>query len=41
MQEADLTGGSIRVVTDYEYVGNPAWRHVDDDGLTKSEYMTW
>ncbi|MDX8149509.1 polymorphic toxin-type HINT domain-containing protein [Lentzea sp. BCCO 10_0061] len=41
VQEADLTGGSIRVVTDYEYIGNPAWRHVDDDGLTKAEYMTW
>ncbi|RDI23081.1 DUF6973 domain-containing protein [Lentzea flaviverrucosa] len=41
VQESDLTGGSVRVVTDYEYVGAPAWRHVDDDGLTKAENMTW
>ncbi|GHJ48892.1 hypothetical protein Cs7R123_62340 [Catellatospora sp. TT07R-123] len=39
--EADLTGGSPDVVTSYEYVGNPAWRHTDDDGLTKDKLRTW
>jgi len=39
--EADRTGGSPDVVTSYEYVGTPAWRHTDDDGLTKDKLRTW
>ncbi|MGW4214797.1 RHS repeat-associated core domain-containing protein [Lentzea sp. NPDC004789] len=41
VQEADLTGGSVRVVTAYEYVGNPAWHYADDDGMIKAEDKTW
>jgi RHS repeat-associated protein len=29
------------VVTSYEYVGAPAWRHADDDGMTKDNLRTW
>ncbi|MDX8031676.1 polymorphic toxin-type HINT domain-containing protein [Lentzea sp. BCCO 10_0856] len=39
--ESDLTGGSTRVVTSYEYVGNAAWHYTDDDGLIKAEDKTW
>ncbi|MEV0133324.1 RHS repeat-associated core domain-containing protein [Dactylosporangium sp. NPDC050688] len=38
---ADWTGGGPDVVTSYEYVGDPAWRHTDDDGLTKDNLRTW
>ncbi|GAB3853502.1 RHS repeat domain-containing protein [Dactylosporangium cerinum] len=38
---ADRTGNSPDVVTSYEYVGDPAWRHTDDDGLTKDNLRTW
>ncbi|GHJ48549.1 type IV secretion protein Rhs [Catellatospora sp. TT07R-123] len=39
--QADLVGGSPDVVTSYEYVGGAAWRHTDDDGLTKDNLRTW
>jgi RHS repeat-associated protein len=39
--EADLSGSSSRVLTHYEYVGDPAWHYTDDDGLIKKEYKTW
>ncbi|MFS8097279.1 type IV secretion protein Rhs [Lentzea alba] len=39
--ETDTTGGSVRVVTAYEYVGAPAWHYSDDDGLIKAENKTW
>jgi hypothetical protein len=39
--EADLTGGGPNVVTNYEYVGGVAWRHTDDNGLTKDNLRTW
>ncbi|WP_432990488.1 RHS repeat-associated core domain-containing protein [Dactylosporangium sp. CA-233914] len=38
---ADRTGNSPDVVTSYEYVGSPAWRHTDDDGITKANLRTW
>ncbi|HEX8864479.1 MAG TPA: hypothetical protein VF821_02375, partial [Lentzea sp.] len=41
VMEADLTGGSTRVLTQYEYVGSPAWHYTDDDGLIKAEDKTW
>ena len=39
--ETDLTGGSVRVLTQYEYVGDPAWHYSDDDGLIRAEDKTW
>ena len=39
--EADLTGSSTRVVTHYDYLGDPAWHYTDDDGLVKADYKTW
>ncbi|MQM25018.1 RHS repeat-associated core domain-containing protein [Glycomyces albidus] len=39
--DIDTTGGSPPVTTAYEYVGKPAWRYTDDDGLTDPEYKTW
>ncbi|GAA2163171.1 RHS repeat-associated core domain-containing protein [Glycomyces lechevalierae] len=39
--EIDTTGGSPPVTTAYEYIGKPAWRYADDDGLTDKEYKTW
>src|SRR5215510_15368968 len=39
--QADRTGGGPDVTTSYEYVGSPAWRHTDDDGLTKDNLRTW
>ena len=41
MTESDLTGGSVRVLTQYEYVGDPAWHYSDDDGFVKVEDKTW
>jgi RHS repeat-associated protein len=38
---ADRTGNGPDVVTSYEYVGSPAWRHTDDDGITKDNLRTW
>jgi RHS repeat-associated protein len=43
--EADVSdtqhGASPDVVTSYEYVGAPAWRRTDDDGLTQDILRTW
>ncbi|GAA1312185.1 RHS repeat-associated core domain-containing protein [Saccharothrix xinjiangensis] len=39
--ETDMTGGGTSVPTHYDYVGNPAWRHADDDGLAEAEDLTW
>jgi RHS repeat-associated protein len=39
--ETDLTGGSVRVITQYDYVGAPAWHYSDDDGFVKAENKTW
>jgi RHS repeat-associated protein len=39
--ESDLTGGGPDVTTAYEYIGSPAWRHADDDGMTKDNLRTW
>jgi RHS repeat-associated protein len=39
--EADLTGSSTRVLTHYDYVGDPAWHYADDDGFIKKDYKTW
>ncbi|BCJ58283.1 hypothetical protein Jiend_17050 [Micromonospora endophytica] len=29
------------VFTYFDYVGSPAWRYADDDGLVKAEHKTW
>ncbi|MFY1583558.1 HNH/endonuclease VII fold putative polymorphic toxin [Micromonospora sp. WMMD734] len=39
--EADRTGGATDKITRYEYLDGAAWRHTDDDGLTKDKYRTW
>ncbi|MEV4621174.1 RHS repeat-associated core domain-containing protein [Asanoa sp. NPDC049573] len=39
--QEDRTNSSPDVVTSYEYVGTPAWRHTDDDGITKDNLRTW
>jgi RHS repeat-associated protein len=39
--ETDLTGGSPRVITTYNYMGNPAWHYSDDDGLVPASRKTW
>jgi RHS repeat-associated protein len=41
VSENDLTGGAPRVITHYEYVGNPAWHYDDDDGLVPASRKTW
>ncbi|WP_344350591.1 RHS repeat-associated core domain-containing protein [Catellatospora coxensis] len=37
----DLVGGNDDMVTSYEYVGAPAWRKTEPDGITKTEDLTW
>jgi RHS repeat-associated protein len=32
---------SPRTVTRYEYLGSPAWRYTDDDGLIEDKVKTW
>jgi hypothetical protein len=39
--EADLSGSSTRVITHYDYVGDPAWHYTDDDGFIKADMKTW
>ncbi|GAB3648876.1 RHS repeat-associated core domain-containing protein [Glycomyces tarimensis] len=39
--DIDTTGGSPPITTSYEYIGTPAWRFADDDGLTDPDYKTW
>ena len=39
--EADLSGTSSRVLTHYNYVGDPAWHYTDDDGFIKKDFKTW
>ncbi|MGX4657915.1 polymorphic toxin-type HINT domain-containing protein [Micromonospora sp. SCSIO 07396] len=45
--ESDMTtvvpGTSIApdMVTEYEYMGDAAWRHGDPNGITEAKYLTW
>ncbi len=32
---------SPRVLTQYDYLGGPAWHYTDDDGMIKAEDKTW
>jgi RHS repeat-associated protein len=38
--ENDQSGASAAQVTDYNYVGSPAW-HYDDNEVVQSQYRTW
>ncbi|WP_412543058.1 RHS repeat-associated core domain-containing protein [Longispora sp. K20-0274] len=37
----DKTAGAGGVLTQYEYVGDPAWHYTDDDGLIDADHKTW
>ncbi|WP_193518429.1 RHS repeat domain-containing protein, partial [Nocardiopsis kunsanensis] len=39
--EVDLVGGQPDQVTSYDYVGDPAWRYMDEDGFTDEDRLTW
>ncbi|MFE9641031.1 RHS repeat domain-containing protein [Nocardiopsis alba] len=39
--EVDLVGGSPDVITSYDYVGDPAWAYMDDDGFVDEDKRTW
>jgi RHS repeat-associated protein len=39
--EDDLVTSNDDMVTAYEYVGAPAWRKKEPDGITKTEDLTW
>lgn len=39
--ESDLSGSSSRVITHYDYLGDPAWHYTDDDGFVKKADKTW
>ncbi len=39
--EKDLVGGQPDVVTSYDYVGDGAWRYMDDDGFVEEDRRTW
>jgi len=38
---SDLSGSSSRVLTHYDYLGDPAWHYTDDDGFIKAAFKTW
>jgi RHS repeat-associated protein len=37
----DLVGGNPDMVAAYQYVGTPAWRKADPDGITETADLTW
>lgn len=39
--EADIFGSSTRVISHYDYIGDPAWHYTDEDGMTKKDFKTW
>ncbi|WP_241474666.1 RHS repeat-associated core domain-containing protein [Nocardiopsis xinjiangensis] len=39
--EVDLVGGQPDQITSYDYVGEPAWRYMDEDGFTDQDQLTW
>lgn len=41
VDQTDLSGGGVKVSTDYDYDGAPAWHYTDVDGLTSKKYRTW
>ena len=41
VSDSDLSGASPRVITHYDYLGDPAWHFTDDDGFIKPAFKTW
>ncbi|WP_244888845.1 polymorphic toxin-type HINT domain-containing protein [Streptomyces purpureus] len=41
VQQSDRTGKSAPMVTDYEYLGDAAWRKTQPDGITDPKFLTW
>ncbi|MEQ4305790.1 RHS repeat-associated core domain-containing protein [Plantactinospora sp. B6F1] len=39
--ESDRTTGLTQEISDVEYVGAPAWRHDEEDGLVPEDRKTW
>ncbi|WP_156365700.1 type IV secretion protein Rhs [Nocardiopsis sp. NRRL B-16309] len=41
VNEVDLVTDQPTLTTSYDYVGTPAWRYTEADGMVKDKYRTW
>ncbi|WP_026123046.1 RHS repeat-associated core domain-containing protein [Nocardiopsis halotolerans] len=41
VNELDLVTDQPTLTTSYDYVGTPAWRYTEANGMVKDEYRTW
>ncbi|WP_150244127.1 RHS repeat-associated core domain-containing protein [Nocardiopsis quinghaiensis] len=41
VNELDLVTDQPTLTTSYDYVGTPAWRYTEADGMVKDKYRTW
>ncbi|MEU2944289.1 RHS repeat-associated core domain-containing protein [Nocardiopsis alba] len=41
VNEVDLVSDQPTMTTSYDYVGSPAWRYTEADGMVKDKYRTW
>ncbi|WP_017588727.1 RHS repeat-associated core domain-containing protein [Nocardiopsis ganjiahuensis] len=41
VNEVDLVSDQPTLTTSYDYVGTPAWRYTEADGMVKDKYRTW
>ncbi|SIO85231.1 YD repeat protein [Nocardiopsis sp. JB363] len=41
VNEVDLVSDQPTMTTSYDYVGTPAWRYTEADGMVKDKYRTW
>ncbi|SHK76461.1 RHS repeat-associated core domain-containing protein, partial [Nocardiopsis flavescens] len=41
INELDLVSDQPAMTTTYDYVGAPAWRYTEADGMVKDKYRTW
>ncbi|MFJ9554353.1 RHS repeat-associated core domain-containing protein [Nocardiopsis sp. NPDC101807] len=41
VNEKDLVSDQPTMTTSYDYVGTPAWRYTEADGMVKDKYRTW
>ncbi|MDT0331472.1 RHS repeat-associated core domain-containing protein [Nocardiopsis lambiniae] len=41
VNELDLVTDQPAMTTSYDYVGTPAWRYTEADGMVKDKYRTW
>ncbi|WP_433697315.1 RHS repeat-associated core domain-containing protein [Nocardiopsis sp. CA-288880] len=41
VNELDLVTDQPTLTTSYDYVGTPAWRYTEADGMVEDEYRTW